>query len=738
MNVMTHGLEKRSPSLPLGIDVQTVYATLADGSNRVMVVLRNNTQDWLEIKKGIPIAWMVATNEVPKVTNLLSAEETREQPTLTDVERQDLLLEKLDLTGLEAWPRDQAEKARSLLKEYHDIFSLEKWDVGHTKAAKHIITLKDLDTPPFKERFHRIPPPQLDEVHAHLKMLLDAGVIQPSNSPWCNAVVLVRKKDGSLHFCIDFQKLNSLTVKDSYLLPHICETLESLSGAAHYSTFDMNSGFWQVPMDEESKQYTAFMLGSMGLYECESMPFGLCNTPPTFQRLMLNCLGELNLTYCLIYLDDVIIFSQTEEEHLERMRVVFDCLCKHGLKLKPSKCDVFKMEINYMAHHVSKKGVLPSKNLEAIAECPPPYTYTKVKSFVGLIGHYRCFIKGFANIAAPLYDLTSRENKDKKWEHLDLPPEACEAFDRPKAACLQAPILSFPDFSKPFLLEMDASSKGLGAVLSQKQSDGQYHPIAYASHIMNEMEQRYNSNKQEFLALKWAVTEQFHEYLSPYGKNRNEFVVHTDNNPLTYIFSTANLDAAGQRWVARLASYNFMLEYQKGKDNTVADFLSHMDDRLMEGKVQDYLSKIPYPGVKAVLDNAVMPLIERAEQGVQPDPGHQNACQGETLDARPVRLATTNVTDWKLEQKEDPVLYQVVKHWKASHETFKEALLKVTDQKATTAYVKSKDQLIMKNGLLYRQSKQGPVEETVFQFVVPQMHRSATLDGCHCEAAHQG
>ena len=330
--------------------------------------------------------------------------------------------------------------------------------MGHSKAAKHKIVLKDPDTPPFKERFRRIPPPQLDEVCAHLKMMLDAGVIQPSNSPWCNAVVLVRKKDGSLRFCIDFRKLNSLTVKDSHPLPRICETLESLAGAAHYSTFDMNSGFWQVPMDEE----------------CESMPFGLCNAPPTFQRLMLNCLGELNLTYCLIYLDDVIIFSRTEEEHLERMRVVFDRLREHGLKLKPSKCDVFKTEINYLAHHVSKKGVLPSKkNLEAIAECPPPDTYTKVKSFVGLVGHYRHFIKGFANISTPLYDLTSGENKDKKSEHLDLPPEAHEAFDRLKAACLQAPILSFPDFSKPFLLETDASGKGLGAVLSQKQSDGQ-------------------------------------------------------------------------------------------------------------------------------------------------------------------------------------------------------------------------------------------------------------------------
>ena len=235
---------------------------------------------------------------------------------------------------------------------------------------------------------------------------------------------------------------------------------------------------------------------------------------------------------------------------------------------------------------------------------------------MGLVGHYRCFIKGFAKIAAPLYDLTSGENKDKKSEHVDLSPEAWEAFERLKAACLQAPILAFPDFNKPFLLETDASGRGLRAVLSQKQADGQYHPIAYASRVMNATEQRYHSNKQEFLALKWAITEQFHEYLSPYGKNRNEFVVRTDNNLLTYIFSSTNLDAAGQRWVARLATYNFSLEYQKGKDNTVANFLSRMNERLPEEEVREYLNQIAYPGVKAVLDNAITPLKEYAEQRV--------------------------------------------------------------------------------------------------------------------------
>ena len=305
--------------------------------------------------------------------------------------------------------------------------------------------------------------------------------------------------------------------------------------------------------------------------------------------------------------------------------------------------------------------------------------------------------------------------------------EAHEAFNRLKAACLQAPILAFLDFKKPFLLETDASRRGLGAVLSQKQADGRYHPIAYANRVMNKTEQRYHSNKQEFLALKWAVKEQFHGYLSPYGKNRNEFVVHTNNNPLTYIFSSANLDAAGQQWVACLASYNFSLEDQKGKDNTVADFLSQMNEHLPEKEVQEYLNKIPYPGVKTVLNNAIMPNEERAEQGVRPTLDCQGDCQEETVEARPTRLATTNVMDWKQEQKEDPVLYQVAKHLRAPCETFKAALHKVLDKKATAAYVKVKEQLLIKNGLLYCKTRQGPGDKIVFQFVVPQRHRVPPL-----------
>ena len=365
------------------------------------------------------------------------------------------------------------------------------------------------------------------------------------------------------------------------------------------------------------------------------------------------------------------------------MCVVFDCLCEHGLKLKPTKCDLFRMELIYLAHHMSRYGVKPSKkNVASIVTCSPPKTYTDIQSFMGIMGYYRCFIKGFAHIAAPLYDLISGDNKDKKSEPMKLSPEALEAFNILKEKCMNAPMLAFPDFKKPFLLETDASRKGLVAVLSQKQDDGRYHLVAYASRTMNKTEQWYHSNKQEFLALKWAVTEQFHEYLTPYGKNRNEFVVCTDNNPLTYIFSSAHLDAAGHRRVASLTDYNFSLEYQKGKDNMVADLLSRMENCLPEEEVEEVLCrvKIPAPGVKAMLDNADTPITERAEGGDDVLP--VRACLAKTLSACPVKYTTLQVVDWKKAQREDPALNTLIKNLRSSKEDFMRAMCKVLNPKA--------------------------------------------------------
>ena len=228
--------------------------------------------------------------------------------------------------------------------------------------------------------------------------------------------------------------------------------------------------------------------------------------------------------------------------------------------MKPLKCSLFKEEINYLAHQVSKQGVLPSDtNLKAIAECTPPQTYTEIQAFLGLVGNYGQLIKGFAQIAQPLNEHLAWEGASRKSEWVSLSEGALEAFQALKQACMNSPVLAFTDYTKDFLLETDASREGLGAVLSQKQADGQFHLVAYGSRVLTAHENNYHSTKLEFLALKWAIMEHFKEYLL-----YQPFLVKTDNNPLTYIMTTPNLDGTAHQWVGALTKFNFQLEYQKG------------------------------------------------------------------------------------------------------------------------------------------------------------------------------
>ena len=331
---------------------------------------------------------------------------------MTVRQRHGKLFDELDLSGLNSWAPELADAAHWLLAEYHDIFSLDPVELGCTHSTDH--TIKVMNDTPFKERFRWIPPPMVEQVRNHLKEMLEFGAIRPSQRTWCNAVVLVRKKDGSLHFCINFQCLNAHT-KDSYPLPRIQEALDSLVGAGHFSFLDLKSEFLQIKMDKVSRQYTAFTVGNLGFFKCDRMLFGLCNTPATFQQLMLDCMGELNFIYCLIYLDDLIMFLQMAEEHLHRLHVVFDHIREYNLKRKPSKCGLFQEEINYLAQKVSKRGVRPSHiNVKAIAEYALPQTYTAITAFLGLMGHYRQFIKDFARIAQPLNEHLAGEGASRK------------------------------------------------------------------------------------------------------------------------------------------------------------------------------------------------------------------------------------------------------------------------------------------------------------------------------------
>ena len=281
-------------------------------------------------------------------------------------------------------------------------------------------------------------------------------------------------------------------------------------------------------MEEESKPLTAFTLGPLGFFECERMPFGLRNAPATFQILMESCLGDLHLNCCIIYLDDIIVFSETPQEHIKRLYGVFQKLASAGLKLKPNKCEFFKKKITYLGYVVSEEGIeVDPKKTEAVQKWPVPKTVTDVRSFLGFLNQYRKFIPKYAHVAGPLNELISGDNSKKKKKEVQWTPECQEAFGALKEHCCTTTVLAYANCKKPFRLHTDTSDLGLGAVLYQQDENGKNRVIAYTSRTLSQAEKYYPAHKLKFLALKWAVTNRFHEYL--YG---GEFAVYTDNNPL--------------------------------------------------------------------------------------------------------------------------------------------------------------------------------------------------------------
>ena len=284
-------------------------------------------------------SYVIQENTYGKATGNIPEESQSENSFKKNDNRLSKILEKLDLKGIESWTEQQQHSVRKLLEEYQHLFALNLKELGKTSLVQHEIQLSDKT--PFKERYRRIPPHQYKEVRKHLQEMLDIGAIHRSTSPWASPVVLVCKKDGSLWFCIDLRKLNNQTIKDAQSLPRIEDSLDCLDGATIFTSLDLQSGYWQVEMTEASKPLTAFTVGPLGFYECVQMPFGLTNALATFQCLMETCLGEMHLKWCIIYLDDIIVFSKTPEEHIGRLRGVFEKLSAAGLRLKPSKCEFF-------------------------------------------------------------------------------------------------------------------------------------------------------------------------------------------------------------------------------------------------------------------------------------------------------------------------------------------------------------------------------------------------------------
>ena len=475
---------------------------------------------------------------------------------------------------------DQQKRFIELVYDNQEVFSLYDGDLGYCEKIKHSIpttTEKPVYLP------HRQIPIQLQpEVRKCLEAWLKAGIIRPSKSPYTSQVVIVRKKTGEICLCVDFRKLNAISIRDSFPLPRIEEALQAVQAAIWFTSFDLAQGYLQLAMEEEDIQKTAFRAGSSGLFEFTRMPFGLTNAGASFCKLMEMCIGDQQYVTLLFYLDDICVFTETADQMLDRIQLVFTRLKEFNLKIKPKKSHFFQAEVGFLGHVLSKKGVSPNpEKINKIRNWPIPTSSKEVHSFIGLASYYRRFMPTFAKWAGPLHALiipatTMCKVQAGVLKKSNIPEftwtEDCQTgFDNLKQALTSAPILAYPDYSKPFILETDASLKGLGTVLSQWSDDNTVRVIAYASRSLRPGEKSmkdYSSAKIELLALKWLVCEKFKDYLLG-----SKFTVYTDNNPLVYV-KTSKLGAAQIRWLSELALYDFDIIYRTGKSNLVADALS--------------------------------------------------------------------------------------------------------------------------------------------------------------------
>ncbi|KAE9143392.1 hypothetical protein PF006_g11578 [Phytophthora fragariae] len=399
-------------------------------------------------------------------------------------------------------------------------------------------------------------------IDSNVEKMLDAGVVEEGNGSWGFLVVLVKKRDGEVRFCIDYRALNKVTQRDVYPLPRIDETLESLGGALLFSTLDLKAGYWQISVAEEDKDKTAFTTRK-GLYRFVRMPFGLANAPSTFQRMMNCVLRGLSWVTCLVYLDDIIVFTKGGvEKHVVELAGVLERLSMAGLTLKAKKCQFATDRMEYLGHELSPAGVRPIERLlTAVQEFPTPRDAVEVKRFVHLAGYYQRFVEGFGSIASPLTELLRKKVEWRWTENQQF------AFERLKYLLTAKLLLCYPDFAKPFRLVTDASVVGLGACLMQDFGSG-WQPIAYASKVNDTVVAKYAITELECLAVVWAI-KLFRPYL--YGR---PFTIVTDHAALKWLMTSADLAGRLHRWALTLQEYEFTIEYRPGTTNVVADALS--------------------------------------------------------------------------------------------------------------------------------------------------------------------
>lgn len=714
-------------SIPAGVLVQTVIVpSEAMEKSQLLVPLQNESMKEVTIPVGKVLGHLYLADPV--------------SPSSVSETVDEMIDPKLFNFGDSSIPAEWRERLQQGLSKRTKVFSLHEWDVGHAKGVEHNIRLSD--SRPFRERSRRLAPADIDDVRKHLQDLLTVGIIKESRSPYASPIVIARKKNGAVRMCIDYRTLNARTVPDQYTTPRIDDALDCLAGSQWFSVLDLRSGYYQIDMAEADKEKTAFIC-PLGFFQFERMPQGVTGAPATFQRLMERVVGDMNLLQVLVYLDDLIVFGRTLEEHEERLMKVLDRLEEAGLKVSIDKCHFCQNRVKYVGHLVSKDGIAtdPDK-IEAVISWPQPSDLKSLRSFLGFCGYYRRFIANYSSIVKPLTELTKgyaptqqgkKAGKEKSMTYFkesepfgDRWDESCTSAFKQIIHCLtHAPVLAFADPSKPYILHVDASLKGLGAVLYQEHPEG-LRPVAFANRKLRPAELRYPIHQLEFLSLKWAIVDKFHDYL--YGA---KFHVRTDNNPLTYVLTSAKLNATGHRWLAALATYDFSIQYRPGKSNTDADLLSR---RFVDEDEANKWRDIPVSGVKSI--------CQRVSSQVSLE---DNSRYVEQLGAPPESIPEAYAYPTRLELNSLQLLSQP-ELIKAQNEdlTVRQAITalkerkwssKITDPEVV-ALRHEAGKLLMKDGLLQRVTKKSDRE--FFQLVLPTKFREVVLKAMHEDLGHLG
>ena len=534
--------------------LKLAHTWIKDHGGEMKIRVLNITRSPIKLQAGRKLCSASLATEVVDLNQSIP-----EQPHSKNETEEEKAIQQLMGNVDPAIPQELKVRLEGILRKHIKAISMNEDDLGRTSLARHHIDTGN--APPVRQGMRRIPQAHAQVVDSQLENMIRQKLIQPSKSDFASNVVLVKKKDNTWRFRVDYRKVNDLTRKDAYPLPRIDECFDTLTASVWFTTIDLRSGYFQVEISEEDAHKTAFIT-RRGLYEFQVMPQGMCNSAVTFQRLMNLVLAGLNYEICLVYIDDIIIFSKDVNEHLDRLEVVLRKLEEAGLKIQPDKCKMLQREVHFLGHVISGEGIRtsPSKT-EVVATWPVPTKVTELRSFIGLCSYYKRFIKDFAKTAKPLHALTG------KYARFHWTPECQAAFDELKHKMITAPVVAFPRDDDTYILDCDASLESIGAVLSQIQ-DGEERVISYASRLFSKSESNYCVTRRELLAVV-----HFCKYYKQYLLGRH-FIVRTDHSALTWLRKTPEPIGQRSRWLEQLEEFSFTVEHRSGSKHTNADAMS--------------------------------------------------------------------------------------------------------------------------------------------------------------------